>query len=123
MLVSLVSIFILTVGLGATADGLLVSQKMRPITVSAELQEEFRKLNRYCSSYGSSYSSGYSYSNYRPSSYSGYSNYRPSSYYYPQQQQQTSPLSGLGSLVGPFVTGAAVGTGASLLGSFLGVGK
>ena len=73
--------------------------------MSAELQEEFRKLNRYCSSYGSSYSSGYSYSNYRPSSYSSYSNYRPSSYnnYYYPQQQQTSPLSGLGSLVGQLI--------------------
>jgi len=59
--------------------------------VSAELQEEFRKLNRYCSSYGSSYSS---YSYYRPPSYS--------SYYYPQQQ--ISPLSGLGSLVGQLIS-------------------
>jgi len=99
MIVSLVSVFILTIGLGSVADAVQYKPyQLKSVPVSVELQEEFDKLSRYCGSYNG---------------------YRPSGGYY----RPTGGSSGfnLGSLIGPAVFGLAAVGGAAAIASALGI--
>merc|ERR1711973_837327 len=96
MIVSLVSVFIVTIGLGSLADATQYRPyEMRSVPMTASLKTDFDKLSRYC---GNNY--GYNgYSNYyRPTGGSGFN---------------------IGDLIGPAVFGLAAIGGATAIGSLL----
>merc|ERR1719383_1154060 len=100
MIVSLVSVFILTVGLGSIAEATQYKPyEMRSVPMTVSLKTEFDKLSRYC---GNNYG-------YRPGYNGGFGG------------GSSGGGFNLGDLIGPAVFGLAAIGGAAAIANALGV--